>query len=556
MDIRSSVLWDMLSVVMLAAAGVVLVIYGIIFINPNVGFNAFAPGDMPAVVVLPSPTATLFQFPATNTPTVFNTPTVRPSITSTPTITLTLTEYVTPTLTASVTRTPTITPTITRTPTRTTNPIIFTQAAATRIAATRTAQALQTRVAQTSIAQEKTEGVVKTQQAWQTQTQQALRLTQTQNAIVSQTAIAQTGTAQVLTQTQAVINTQTATAITATAVAQVTQVAEVTRTQQAIIILENPIAYSIDTDSDVETAEYFYTQKLINGTDGATEYELNIGSLYSGARPASAWWIGDTDNHFLLFTDPTNGTANIYRVLYSTIATIQSIPTDIKPWIGDVSVDRYIGLASERRLVFTFAAGGAGTDRNLYTSRGDGTQTLQIGTNDTSDDHSPSWVISPSLAYNNRILYVTRPGTSAQNIYLMMPDPAQYPGTRLTFYDTSTTQISSPKWCTGYDWENEEWYERILFGMRTSSGDDWNLYVADPVLLMANQNNEAIKQLTSSTDNEYQADWSPFCEKIVFIRDQGGNPNVWTMNSDGSNQVRLTNNTLVQMSPLWMPYKE
>ncbi|HET58783.1 MAG TPA: hypothetical protein ENN32_00240 [Chloroflexi bacterium] len=545
MDIRSSVLWDILSVMMLAAAAVVLVIYGIIFINPNVPFNAFSPGGLPAVVVLPSPTATLFQFPATNTPTVFNTPTTRPTITSTPTLTDTPTLYVTSTMTATITRTPTITPTITRTPTRTTNPIIFTQIAQTGVAATRTAQAQETRQAQTRIAQEQTQNAQRTLQAQQTL-----------NAGGTQTAIVQTGTAQVLTQTQGAFLTQTSTVITATAVAQVTVAAEATRTEQGVIVLENPIAYSVDTDSDLQTAERFHIQKLINGTDGATEFELNIGSLYPNARPASAWWMGDTDNHFLLFADPTNATANIYRVLYSTIATIQSIPTDIRPWVGDVSVDRYVGLASDRRLVFTFAAGGINTDRNLYISRGDGTNTVQISDNATWDDHSPSWVISPTSPYNNRILYVTRPGTGAQNIYLMLPQSGAYPGTRLTFYDVNTTQISSPKWCTGYDWANEVWYERIVFGMRTSAGDDWNIYAADPVQLIANQNNESIVQLTSSTANEYQPDWSPFCEKIVYISDQGGNTNVWTMNSDGSNQVRLTNNTLVQMSPLWMPYTE
>jgi hypothetical protein len=543
MDIRSSVLWDILSVMMLAAAVVVLVIYGIIFINPDVPFNAFSPGGLPGVVILPSPTATLFQFPATNTPTVFNTPTGRPTITFTPTITYTPT-FVTPTVpTATITRTPTITPTITRTPTRTTNPIIFTRIALTSIAGTRTAQAQETRQAQTRIAQEQTQNAQRTLQAQQTL-----------NAGGTQTAIVQTSTAQVLTQTQGAFLTQTSEVITATAVAEVTVAAEVTRTEQAVIILENPIAYSVDTDSDLDTAERFHTQKLINGPDGATEYELNIGSLYTGARPASAWWMGDTDNHFLLFADPTNATSNIYRVLYSTIATIQSIATDIRPWVGDVSVDRYSGLASDRRLVFTFAAGGAGTDRNLYTSRGDGTNTVQISDDASWDDHSPSWVISPTSSYHNRILYVTRSGTGAQNIYLMLPETGSYPGTRLTFYDVNTTQISSPKWCTGYDWENEEWYERIVFGMRTSAGDDWNIYSADPVELIANQNNESILQLTSSSANEYQPDWSPFCEKIVFISDQGGNTNVWTMDRDGSNQVRLTNNTLVQMSPLWMPY--
>jgi Tol biopolymer transport system component len=41
--------------------------------------------------------------------------------------------------------------------------------------------------------------------------------------------------------------------------------------------------------------------------------------------------------------------------------------------------------------------------------------------------------------------------------------------------------------------------------------------------------------------------------KIVFVSDRDGNNEVYTMNADGSNQSRLTNNTAGEAWPSWSP---
>jgi serine/threonine protein kinase/Tol biopolymer transport system component len=47
--------------------------------------------------------------------------------------------------------------------------------------------------------------------------------------------------------------------------------------------------------------------------------------------------------------------------------------------------------------------------------------------------------------------------------------------------------------------------------------------------------------------------WSPDGAHIAFISDRDGNPEIYVMNSDGSGQTRLTNNTGYDSSPAWRP---
>ena len=41
--------------------------------------------------------------------------------------------------------------------------------------------------------------------------------------------------------------------------------------------------------------------------------------------------------------------------------------------------------------------------------------------------------------------------------------------------------------------------------------------------------------------------------KIAFISDRDGNREIYVMNADGTNQVRLTNNSVVDDHPTWSP---
>lgn len=103
---RSSALLGWLSVAVLALTIVVIILYGVLLINPYVPFNPFPPPRPTAVAAappqnLPPPTPT-----DTPTPTPTVTPTSSPTPTPRPTATPTATSTPTPTPTPRVTRSP------------------------------------------------------------------------------------------------------------------------------------------------------------------------------------------------------------------------------------------------------------------------------------------------------------------------------------------------------------------------------------------------------------------------------------------------------------------
>ena len=248
-------------------------------------------------------------------------------------------------------------------------------------------------------------------------------------------------------------------------------------------------------------------------------------------------------------------------MLYTTTGTVEQIDTGLSGQVLQPSVDVQSGNAEDRNVVFTYALA-SGQDRNLWTVQGNGNiyggVVLQISADGTKDDHDPSWVSNTMSSFNGRVVYVSGRTTGSENIYVMAPNESSYPGTQLTFYDVATTEINSPRWCHGYDWEAEEYYDIVIYAMRTSGSDDWDLYTIDPSNQISRGDNEDIIFITTTDGgvNETQPDWSPFCNRITYISNSGGQTDVWSMNADGTNRVKLTDTGEIEARPLWMPYKD
>jgi TolB protein len=64
-------------------------------------------------------------------------------------------------------------------------------------------------------------------------------------------------------------------------------------------------------------------------------------------------------------------------------------------------------------------------------------------------------------------------------------------------------------------------------------------------------------RLTETTDegwHNWWPTWSPDGERIAFVsRRQGGNVDIYVMNADGSNLVRLTYHDAADAQPSWSP---
>lgn len=61
-------IWDILAIVLIAAALIIGAVILVIFVNPDSSVNPFPPPTLPPTVVIPTSTATLVSLPPTWTP--------------------------------------------------------------------------------------------------------------------------------------------------------------------------------------------------------------------------------------------------------------------------------------------------------------------------------------------------------------------------------------------------------------------------------------------------------------------------------------------------------
>lgn len=61
------------------------------------------------------------------------------------------------------------------------------------------------------------------------------------------------------------------------------------------------------------------------------------------------------------------------------------------------------------------------------------------------------------------------------------------------------------------------------------------------------------KQLTDNPASDYSPAFSPDGKKVAFVSERDGNPEIYIMNSDGSEQTRLTNNEYDDGAPVFSP---
>ena len=86
---------------------------------------------------------------------------------------------------------------------------------------------------------------------------------------------------------------------------------------------------------------------------------------------------------------------------------------------------------------------------------------------------------------------------------------------------------------------------KIVFARRTFT-------VESQIYVMNADGTNAIR-ITNNSARDYQPSWSPDGTKIAFVSERDGNTEIYVMNADGSNQTRLTNNTEFDWEPAWSP---
>ena len=88
---------------------------------------------------------------------------------------------------------------------------------------------------------------------------------------------------------------------------------------------------------------------------------------------------------------------------------------------------------------------------------------------------------------------------------------------------------------------------KIAFQAQKDNRDRWDIYTV-------NLDGTGLQNLTNSPSSDEAPDWSPDGRRIAFQSRQGNNIDIFLMDSDGSNRVRLTDfNGVQNIHPAWSP---
>jgi len=140
------------------------------------------------------------------------------------------------------------------------------------------------------------------------------------------------------------------------------------------------------------------------------------------------------------------------------------------------------------------------------------------------------WRQAEAQATNGRIAF-----TSDSTIYTINPDGSGI--TQLTPSGSGTFD-RLPAWSPDGT--------KIAFGRTT-------FQISAPEIYVMNADGSNQTRITNNSTSDRQPSWSPDGAKIAFVSNRDGNDEIYVMNADGSNQTRLTNNPAFDFDPAWSP---
>ena len=174
-----------------------------------------------------------------------------------------------------------------------------------------------------------------------------------------------------------------------------------------------------------------------------------------------------------------------------------------------------------------------GTGRAIHTMNPDGTG-VQAIPNSIGDDF-PSW--SPD---GSKIVFTHQEGVNKPEVMVMNAD-----GTNRVPLTNDSAFTFHPVWSP--DGTKIAWVST-----RDFPGISGNINLGFEIYVMNADGSNKVR-LTNNNFGDSNPSWSPDSNKIVFDTTRDGNFEVYVMNANGTNQVNLSNHNSSDFNPVWSP---